>query len=304
MRDRMKMIRAMSVRLAGMFRRGPRDSELAAEMEAHLRMHIEDNVRRGMSPSEARRQALIKLGGMEQAKESYREQHSVPFIGTLMQDVRYGLRMLRKSPGFTIVAVLTLALGIGANTAIFSIVDFLVLRPLPVERPGQVVYLTVAQKGHGPHTAFSYPDFIDIQKQTANVFSDRSAVGMFVTDGLSVNGQSQPIWSSYVTGDFFRLLGLKPALGRLILPSEGSVAGADPVVVLSYAYWQSRFNGDPSVIGTKASVNGVPVTIVGVAPQSFHGLTSLVDFQGYIPLGMAATLKDIPTDFLEVRADS
>jgi len=300
----MRTLRKLAMRFAGLFRRGRRDSELAAEMETHLQMYIEDNLRRGMSASEARRQALIKLGGMEQTKESYREQHSVPFIGTLMQDVRYGLRMLRKSPGFTIVAVLTLALGIGANTAIFSIVDFLVLRPLPVERPGQVVYLTVARKGHGPHTAFSYPDFIDIQKQTANVFSDLSAVGMFVTDGLSVNGQSQPIWSSYVTGDFFRLLGLKPALGRLILPSEGSVAGADPVVVLSYAYWQSRFNGDPSVIGTKASVNGVPVTIVGVAPQSFHGLTSLVDFQGYIPLGMAATLKDIPTDFLEVRADS
>ena len=127
---------------------------------------------------------------------------------------------------------------------------------------------------------------------------------MFLTDGLAVNGQSQPMWSCYVTGNFFGLLGLKPALGRLILPSEGSVAGADPVVVLSYAYWQSRFDGDPSVIGKKASVNGAPVTIVGVAPEGFHGLTSLMDFQGYIPLGMAAVLKDVPKDFLTAREDA
>ncbi|MGC1106231.1 MAG: ABC transporter permease, partial [Candidatus Acidiferrales bacterium] len=253
---------------------------------------------------EARRQAMLKFGAVESMKEEYRAERGMPFIETLLQDIRYALRILRKSPGFTAVAVLTLALGIGANTAIFSLVDCLVLRPLPVEHPGDVVFLTSARNGNGPSTVFSYPDFSDIQKQTANVFSDVSAVGMFVTDGLAVNRQSQPMWSSYVTGDFFGLLGLKPALGRLILPSEGSVAGADSVVVLSYAYWQSRFNGDPSVIGKKASVNGVPVTIVGVAPEGFHGLTSLMDFRGYIPLGMGAALKDVPKDFLTARENA
>lgn len=224
-------------------------------------------------------------------------------IFRLWQDVSYGFRMLRKSPGFTTVTVLTFAIGIGANTAIFSLVDFLVLRPLPVERPDDVVFLWSSQQGHGPSTVFSYPDFVDIQKQTADVFSDVSAVGIFGMDGLAVDGKSESMWSSYVTGNFFGLLGLKPALGRLLLP-EDSAANADPVLVISYAYWKSRFNGDASVIGKKASINGAPMTIVGVAPADFHGLTSLMDFQGYIPLGMATAVKDVPKDFLTARTNA
>ena len=221
----------------------------------------------------------------------------------LRQDIGYCLRMLRKAPGFTVVAVLTLALGIGANAAIFSLVDCLVLRPLPVERPGEIVFLTAARKNSGPGTALSYPEFTDIQEQTGDVFSEVSAVGIFATDGLTVDGNSQSMWPCYVTGSFFDLTGIKPALGRFILPSEGSGAAADPVLVLSYAYWKSRFDGDPSIIGKKASVNGHPVTIVGVAPEGFHGMTSLLDFQGYIPMGMAAALKDVPKDFLATRGD-
>jgi predicted permease len=230
--------------------------------------------------------------------------NSLPLLEPLSRDLRYAFRSLCKSPGFTAVAVLTLALGIGANTAIFSFVDCLVLRPLPVQTPGNVVFLTSARKGRNPGTAFSYPDFLDIQKETTYVFSDVSAVGIFGMDGLTVDGRSQPIWPSYVTGNFFRLLGLRPALGRLFLASEGSVAGSDPVLVLSYAYWRSRFNGNPDVVGKKASVNGIPVTIIGVAPADFHGLTSLMDFQGYIPLGMAAALQDAPVDFPIARANA
>ena len=277
-----------------------KEKRLDQEIRDHIARETEDNIARGLAPGETRREAFLKFGNLSLVSK----------VGTLvrleqfLQDIRHALRMLRTSPGFTAVAILTLALGIGANTAIFSLVDCLVLRPLPLERPREIVFLTLARKGSGPSTAFSYPDFTDIQKQTANVLSDVSAVGMFVTDGLAVNGQSQPMWSSYVTGNFWGLLGLKPALGRLILPSEGSIAGADPVLVLSYAYWQSRFNGDPSVIGEKASVNGVPMTIVGVAPKGFHGLTSLLDFQGYIPLGMGAALKDVPKDFLAARGNA
>ncbi|HEV2617897.1 MAG TPA: ABC transporter permease [Candidatus Acidoferrales bacterium] len=285
-------------------RRKKWDEERARELEAYLQAETEENVARGMSTEEARRAAHVKLGNTTRIREEIYEMNSIGWLETLWQDVHYGMRMLRKNPGFTIVAVLTLALGIGANTAIFSLVDCLVLRPLPVERPGEVVLLTLARKGESPTTVFSYPDFTDIQRQTGDVFSDVSALGIFVTDGLAVNGQSRPMWSNYVTGNFFGLLGLKPALGRLILPSEGGVASADPVLVISYAYWRSRFNGDPSVIGKKASVNGVPVRIVGVAPEGFHGVTSLVDFQGYLPLGMGTALKDVPKDFLAARDKS
>jgi macrolide transport system ATP-binding/permease protein len=221
-----------------------------------------------------------------------------------LQDIRYALRILRKSPGFTTIAVLTLALGIGVNTAIFSLVDCLVFRPLPVERPGDIVFLTSARGGRAATNLFSYPDFIDIQKQTSVAFPDVSAFGMFGMDGLTVDGKSQSMWSAYVSGNFFRLLALKPALGRLILPSEDSTAGADPIVVLSYAYWKSRFDGDPGVIGKEASLNGHPVTIIGVAPEGFHGLTALMDFQGYIPMGMAAAVNDVPKDFFSARGDA
>jgi predicted permease len=300
----MKLFASIRTASSALFRRSRVERDLDEELRAHIQDRADDLVRTGVSRAEAERSARMEFGGYQKYKEEIRESLSAHFVESLLQDIRYAFRMLRKSPGFTAVAILTIALGIGANTAIFSIVDCLVFRPLPVERPGQVVFLTSARNGRSPRTVFSYPDFDDIQKQTANVFSDVSAVGMFVTDGLAVNGQSQPMWPCYVTGNFFGLLGLKPALGRLILPSEGSVAGADPVVVLSYAYWQSRFNGDPSVMGRKASVNGVPVTIVGVAPEGFHGLTSLMDFQGYIPLGMGAVLKDVPKDFLTARENA
>ncbi len=300
----MKRLAELWRRMFHLRRRSEFDQGLTEEMQHHLALKTKENIRSGMSENEARYAARREFGNVTVLKEDSRGVWSFRWIEELLQDVRYGLRTLRKSPGFTAAAVLTLALGIGVNTAIFSIVDCLVIRPLPVERPGDVVFLTSARKGKAPSTAFPYPDFTDIQKQTANVFSDVSAVGMFMTDGLAVNGQSQPMWSSYVTGNFFGLLGLKPTLGRLILPSESSVAGADPVVVLSYAYWQSRFNGDSSVIEKKASVNGVPVTIVGVAPEGFHGLTSLMDFQGYIPLDMGAALKDLPEDFLAARGNA
>ena len=127
---------------------------------------------------------------------------------------------------------------------------------------------------------------------------------IFAMDSLSVDGNSQSMWPAYVAGNFFRLVGIKPALGRFILPSEGKVAGADPVLVLSYTYWKARFNGDPAIIGKKATVNGHPVVIVGVAPEGFHGLSSLMDFQGYMPLGMAATLKDAPANFLAARENA
>lgn len=283
------------------YRRQAREADLARELRGHLELEAEEHRSAGLTPQQAARAAHRALGNTLQIEEDVRAAWGFHGLETLAQDVRYGLRQLRRSPGFTLVAVLTLALGIGANTVIFSVVDCLVFRPLPVDHPESVVFLTAARKGRAPATVFSYPDSVEVQKQTAEVFSDVSAVGMFGMDGLTVDGKSQQMWPSYVSGNFFRLFGLKPAVGRLILPSEGVAPGADPVLVLSYAYWKSRFNGDPGIVGKQASVNGRPVTIIGVAPESFHGITSVMDFQGYLPLEMAAALKDVPQAFFASR---
>jgi macrolide transport system ATP-binding/permease protein len=220
-------------------------------------------------------------------------------MGSLMQDIQYGVRTLRKNPGFTAVAILTLALGIGANTAIFSLVDAFLLRPLPVKDPAQVTTLAYQLKGGSLINVFSVPDYRDIREQTRSVFSDVMAYQISL-DGLSVNGKADRIVTSYVAGNFFGCLGIKPALGRFILPSEEESPSGSPVLVLGYSYWMTRFGGDPEIVGRKASVDGHPVTIIGVAPEGFHGLFPLGEIQGYLPLG-TATIAGNPSDFTTNR---
>ncbi|HEV2388855.1 MAG TPA: ABC transporter permease [Candidatus Acidoferrales bacterium] len=220
-------------------------------------------------------------------------------MSAMAQDVKLGLRTMLKSPGFTAVAVATLALGIGANTALFSMVDSFLLRPLPVKNPGQLTVLAFDQGSHSGEGQFSCPDWQDVQAQTGDVFSDVAAYQMGL-DGLNVSGHADRLLTGFVSGDYFTMLGLRPALGRLILPSEGKTKGGDPVLVLSYGYWQSHFAGDPGVVGRAVSLDGQPVTIVGVAPKGFHGTYSLLDIQAYLPLGMAA-IEDPTSDFMTNR---
>ena len=217
----------------------------------------------------------------------------------LKQDVLYAARMLMKNPGFAVVAIITLALGIGANTAIFSMVDSFLLRPLPVKDAQQITVIAFRQKQSFVQVQVSVADYRDIRTQTSGVFSELFGA-MFGLDGLSVKGKPDRILTNYVTGNFFSTLGIQPALGRFILPSEGETIGADPVMVLSYAYWQTHFGGDPSVVGSKVSVDGQPMTIVGVAPASFYGLFSLAKVQAYMPLAMA-TIDGNPQDFMTNR---
>ena len=218
---------------------------------------------------------------------------------TLLQDIRYGTRMLLKNPGFMIVAVITLALGIGANTAIFSMVDAFLLRPLPVAEPAQITVLAFQQKHGNFLTQFSIADYRDIQNQTKEVFSDVFAY-QFGLDGLSVEGKADRVMTNYVSGNYFTALGLKPELGRFILPSEGDVPGADPVMVLGYSYWQTRFGGDPAIVGRKVSVDGHPITVIGVAPKGFVGVYPILRVQGYLPMGMAIIAGN-PSDFMTNR---
>ena len=203
-----------------------------------------------------------------------------------LQDLRHALRLLVKSPGFTLVAVLTLALGTGANTTVFSLINGILLRPMPVAHPEQIVVLAARQEGSPGFQSFSYPDYQDIRSQT-DAFSDILAYRVSLV-GLSVDGKGEHCLVSRVTGNYFTTLGIQPALGRFILPSEGQTPGADPIFVLGYAYWQKRFGGDKSVIGRQVDIDGHPVTIVGVAPKGFAGMYSFLNMDGYLPLSAVA----------------
>jgi predicted permease len=272
------------------------DRDLEDEVAFHLAMREEKNRAAGLDAVEARYAARRQFGNAADVKERSREMWTFASIETLWQDIRFGARMLTKDPGFAAVAVLTLALGVGANTAIFSIVNGLMLRPLPISHPQQVTYLS---------DTLSYSEFAEIGAQTADVFSDEAGiifggVSGFEngTDGLTVDGKTEPIQTAFVTGNFFTMLGIAPLQGRLILPSEGVTAGADPVVVLGYRYWKARFRADPSIVGKKGTINGHPVTIVGIAPKGFQGITPIIEMQAYLPLGMATLDTDGSANFL------
>jgi predicted permease len=200
------------------------------------------------------------------------------------QDVRYGIRMLAKSPASTFVAILTLAVGIGANVAVFSIVNTFLLSPLPVKDPGHLVVVANSTHGYEDPHELSNPDFKDFKAQN-NVFSDMTAY-LINFAGLSADNRSERVLVTYAKGDYFSALGLQPVLGRLFLPGEGETPGADPIVVLGYSYWQRRFNADPSIVGKSVNLNGQPVTIVGVAPKGFFGTFYIVESNIYVPLGM------------------
>ena len=204
---------------------------------------------------------------------------------TLILDIRYGMRMLLKNPAMTAIAALTLALGIGANTTIFSAVNGLMLRPLPVANADRlVVFDGQAQGAPNPFAQFPFPDFQDIRSQ-ADGFSDVLGYTLSLA-GMEHAGKVEPVLYSYVSANFFQALGLKPAVGRLIYGAESEKRGTENVVVLGYEYWKKRFNGDSSIVGQQVKMNGHSVTVIGVAPEGFHGTYALVDMQAYLPFGM------------------
>ena len=287
----MSALRAWFVRFAGLFGKQRRDRDLAAELESHLQMHIAENLRTGMSPEEARRQALIKLGGVEQTKENYRDRRGIPRLETLLQDVRFGSRMLAKSPGVTFVIVVTLALGIGANTAIFGIVNGFLLRPLPVRNPEEITVLAIQQKDAPVGSSgFAYPEFVDFREQ-AKTFSNVFAIVLSNVQ-MAFKGESEQCFANYVSKGFVTALGVKQAAGRLFLPNEGETPGEPLIAVLGYSYWQKRFDGDPGVVGQQVEINGKAATIVGVVPRRFQGMYSIAEMDLYLPLSAITTEED------------
>ncbi|HEV2196208.1 MAG TPA: ABC transporter permease [Candidatus Acidoferrum sp.] len=263
-------IRTLVARFLALFRRRSLDRELDAELRSHLEMTIDRNLRQGMSPEQARREALLNFGGLEQTKQIYRERRGLPFLDTLLQDLRFAFRMLRKSPGFTAVAVLTLALGIGANTAIFSVVNSALLRPLAYRDPQQlyIVREIVPQLAKfAPTLAANIPDFRIWQKQVHSFAG--VAIAVSTSAGLTGAGEPEVIHGVRASANILDVLGVRPVLGRTFLPEEDD-SGRGNVVILTDPFWRARFEGNSSALGKTIVLDGVPHLIVGILPPSFR----------------------------------
>jgi len=282
----MRAISRIASLLRNLFRRRERDADLDAEVRSYVELLADEKIRAGAAPAEASRQARIESGGVEQMAQQVRESRAGAWLGAFAQDVRFGLRMLRKSPGFTAVAVLTLALAIGANTAIFSLLDSVLLRPLPVRDPSHLYIFGALGKNYPRYNGmvtfgdcantgaawcpFSVPFLRAIQSH-GDVFSGLAAFAGPMRTDMSGNGPARIAYTEFVSGNFFSTLGATTILGRPLLPSDDSTS-APPVIVLSYAYWRSAFASRRSAIGQTVFLNRQPFTIVGVASPRFSGL--------------------------------
>ncbi|HKQ88498.1 MAG TPA: ABC transporter permease [Candidatus Acidoferrales bacterium] len=293
---KMSRMREWIRRAEGMFRKGRREAELEEELAAHLEMLVEQNAERGMTPEEARRVARIALGGGEQIMEAVREQRGLPWLDSLIADVRFGLRMLAKNPGFTCVAILTLALGIGANTAIFTLIDAVMLRMLPVSNPQELVSLNVVDSPSYPRnidgnstTAFPFPAFREMRDRN-QVFSSLFAFKDMGRLSVEVNGNAEILHGDLVSPNYFSTLGIRPELGRDFTAADDTPQ-SQAVAIISFGYWQRRFGGEQTALGKQMVVNDVPVTVAGVAPRAFFGLQSGNSVDLYMDIAMQPRIQ-------------
>ena len=273
----MHWVDKLLLRLRSLFRRPAVEKELWDEIQFHLEQQVAENLAAGMSEEESLYAARRTVGGVEQIKEECRDMRRVNFVEDLGQDIRYRLRMLRKNPGFTTVIGLTLALGIGANTAIFSIFDAFLLRMLPVKDPERLVLVSRPDKIHGGRNAFRYSAFEHLRDRNS-VLSGIFGITMPERTAATIDGQGELVQAQIVSGDYYSTLGVNAALGRTINAEDDRIPEASSVAVISYAYWKRRFNSTPNVIGKKITINGFPFTIIGVTPPEFFGL-----MYGYAP---------------------
>ncbi|HXX22617.1 MAG TPA: ABC transporter permease, partial [Terriglobia bacterium] len=264
----MRWLYKLPLRLRSLFNRGRVEQELSDELRFHLAKLLEEKVAKGMTPVEARYEALRELGGVEQIKEECRDMRQVNHIENFVQDLRYGLRMLARNRGFAAVAIVTLALGIGANTAIFSVVDTVLLRPLPFKNPSSLVWATERfQMTHGAAVVIS-PDFMG-WKDRNQVFEQIGAYGGGVGANLTAAGEPVRVSTLDVTTELFPMLGVQPIAGRTFLPSEGK-QGQDRVALLSEGLWRSRFGADPHIVGKSVRLDNEAFTVVGVMPANLR----------------------------------
>ena len=253
------------------FAKEPLDRDLDAEMAAHLEFAIEENMQQGMAVEEARRRALIRFGGVVQAKEQHRETRGLPWLDILMQDLRYTFRTLRKDRAFTVVAVLILALGIGANVAVFSVVDTILLRPLPFGNPQRLTWIADLTGRSGASSQTYSVDAYDEFRSQNHSFQDVTGYFAFSSSDnykLTGNGEPRPLSGIMVAGNFFQTLQVTPSLGRLFTEDELRLHGR-PAVLLIHSFWQRQYGGDPAIVGKAIDLDGTPTTVIGVLPEQF-----------------------------------
>jgi predicted permease len=276
-----KALRRLWSRLRGA---GASEAELSEELAAHVAMLEEENLRRGLAPAEARRRALVRFGGLAATKDAWRDQRGLPWLETLAQDVRYALRGMRRNPGFTAVAVGCLALGIGANTAIFSVMNAVALRNLPLKEPARLRIVAYSAPGGRVRLPISTWGFNRVSlpwavyQAMASQARSISGIAAFVPLGfgddnltLTLHGQASAAAGELVSGNYFQVLGVRPRLGRALVPSDGA-AGAPVAAVVSERYWRRALGASAAALGSEVRMNGEPATIVGVAPGGFLGL--------------------------------
>jgi predicted permease len=298
----MRKLRALWIRLIGWLRPGRGDEEFAAEIETHVSMDIEAGSRAGLNEAEARRQALIRLGGMEQARQAYRDRRGLPWFEDLINDLRYSARMASRNPAFTCVGVLTLAVGIGACATAFTWIDAVLLQPLSgVADPTRLVTVETVTP-NGEWVPNSYPDFIDFRDHLKQF--DGIAVSHPAAFSVGKEDHGDRIWGELVSGNFFSVLGVQPEAGRLFLPSEyGDAPGAYPVAVISDRYWRAHYGADPAIAGKTIRINQHELTIVGVTPPAFNGSIPVMAFDVWVPYMEQAVLNGVQGWMLRDRHD-
>jgi predicted permease len=281
-------------RLRALFWKERVEQELDEELRFHLERETDENIRRGMTPEEARLAALRSFGGVEQIKEMSRDTRGTRWLSDLMQDLRYGVRILAKNPGFTTVAVLALALGIGVNATILGAVNGFVLRPLPVDKPEELIALHSGKKMDAAVWGeFSYANYLDLREQNKSFSelcaSEETSAGISSGESRNAgdNDRAEVVWGELVSSNYFDVMGVKPVLGRGILPEEDRTPNAHPVTVISHSLWQRRFKADQGVVGKTIYLNGHPFTVIGVMPESFLGSTFYLRYAFWAPLMMS-----------------
>ena len=293
----MKSLRRAWRRILGTFTGGRRDTEMAAEMEAHIDMQTEDNIRLGMSRDEARRSAVLKFGGVESMKERYRDQRGLPHLETLAQDVRFAVRALAKRPSFVVVAILSLGIGIGVNATVFTWFKAVYLNPLPgVREARKLITINAEYKNDGAGYSNSYADLLYFRAHSrlfTSLFGHEIEM-LALGDGK----YAEMTTGGIVSGNYFDVLGTPMALGRGFRPEEDEALDRNPVLVLGYSLWQRRFAGDSNIIGRRLELNRTPFTVIGVAAPGFIGVYGGIRQDYWVPLHMARALDSEHNDRL------